>query len=1325
MRYRRQHQRIRLSGSSWLLALAVVSLGACATEPETLDRTRPEAVAKSIFTGTWYYNLTVTDADWDNRYTFIGEQSNTYKGKPVKLRWEITETRLNGYMVPQAYRDADGELVTNTELHQKSLILSFAIKDHFDIRYRYNPTTRESFPILDENRDRPWSEREYLKVDWSRSLATNIWAPTAQAVATGQLLREPSGFEGIEFFARDPKGGDDVRVDAKTYKAGESPEVYAINIDTKESFSTRLESWLQLYYGTHMEPSTVRFRHSLVKAKPLKDRSYEPLDYPDKLFRRFGYFRTEYDVYDPIRRRPLESQKKYFAKRWDLSGDKQVVWTFSPSAQEAIDSGDDTLLEISQKVVDAYNKVLREATGRKDEILVLRQNERLLDDDGQVVMRNGVARWKYELGDLRYTFLNITFKQSLAQPLGYGPSMPDPDTGEILQATVNIYAGWAEWVIQRALDQYDVTAGNCTLEDIKAGRHFDVKSGKCDLGPQGSADDGPVSAHGLSTLVGDTPHAFGSGASHGLNHHWHRTLTPALKTAYYSKASTRAVKRLKEVQASLQKARPQLQALSQWELAHPTQLDLRGFSTLQGTKYERLLLPTNNLTSLMPYAQDKSDPAIAAQLSPASRLSSAAAAELRASSIKELAHRDGPTMFEPAIHAFVAEMKGKPRSEVVKRLRHWVYYTTILHEMGHCLGLRHNFAGSVDRRNYSAGYEKAYGDYWDKVEALRAKYKTKIDQGDAKAYEDYVRAVDALPSTHDRYASSSIMDYVGDWMDWTEPIRSYDRAALLFAYGKKVEVKEGQSWTLKTYKDGDFDIADPFDLKALPKSNRPVRYYLFCSDEKVYDDAFCTPFDRGSTATEIVRNFIKSSQSNYIFSNFKRDRTSFEGTRNGYYMRKWLHGFYLYAKSFTQLSVNTIRYPEFWPSLFKGVSAIGAGPENRNMKPGYFRDGGEDLLRASLLYYSFLLYDVLMRPDYGHYQLARDTKGMQYWAHRKDRFLDPSKASVFLPAGVGWGFSDRWDVQQDPQRYQVFLKRIGVELDKSIALEILSVPAIFNKPLSYEKANGTSFWNSLWTSNGHQLWEIVRGMVTDNHAHHQNPWCMKCDAQCQADPEKNPPQLQVQPIDYLEGMARGGLLTNYPLPSGDHRCGPDAYPIKPGMDDLFAIKPIFYSISGASHPWYYNALSERLDSQIKGGHHRFDIPSGAEVAEFINPAGTKTYQAVQTADGLSVSYALVDNAARITNRIKLVDACLAGKPTAALEGKKGTHKRTCAEIKSGCYESSRQAFCDSEGWDSNFTLDALKYRAVDRIEAMLIMMQDMVDIAGHYSWRIPGYLSGG
>ncbi len=1021
---------------------------------------------------------------------------------------------------------------------------------------------------------------------------------------------------------------------------------------------------------------------------------------------------------------PVESKKKYFINRWDLSGKKQIVWYLSPATQEAVNGGDKDLKVWAQEVCDAYNKTFQEATGRSDKIVVLKENAPLLDAKGQqITLDDGTKRWKYELGDLRFSFINITFKQGLGQPGGYGPSTPEPDTGEILRANVNIYGGWMEWVVQRALDQYDVAAGLCTLDDVMNGRHYSKQSGKCDGGDNSAQSSGPsVSGVGASTSVAGVVNAGGAkqaAASASF-------LSPALLSSYLPQATMSAAQR-KELLSQLKLAQPQLKALHKWEVTHPTTINLNGFATVKGSKHESALLPQGNLHALLPFASGASDPDVISQLSPASRLSPESMQAFKKSMTRELAVRDEPTMFEPAIHAFVQEMKGQPRKQVEARLRKWVFYTTILHEMGHTLGLRHNFAASADRRNFPPEFEKAYAKHWDQIDTLRKTYQAKIKNGDAGANAEYAQKINALAATHQRYASSSIMDYTGDWMDWSKPVRSYDRAALLLGYANKVEIKNAKrnTWELATYKSGDFEQKDPLSETENAKSGRKVRYYLFCTDDRVFDDAFCTPFDRGVTATEIVRNFIQDSQTSYLFRNFKRDRTSLHGQRRGYYMYKWMRQYYMYAKPFAQLTLNSLRYDEFWPSIFKGVNAMVLGPETRSLKPGYSRDGGEDLLRASLLYYYYLIYDVLMRPDYGHFQLSHDTSGAPYWSHTKEKHLEQGKPNLFIPAGVGWGFTDVHDLQYDSQIYETKLKRIGVEMDKLIALEVLSIPMALNTPLTYEKANGNSFWSSLWTNNGVQLWSIVRGIIAGNFAHLQNPWCIKCDAQCQADPKKSPPQLRAHPIDYLEGLGSSGLFSKYPLPQGKTRCGVDEQPVEPALDDLFAIKPMFYAISGASHPWYHNSLSEKLDSQVKGGNHRFDIPTGATSAEFTNANGTKTYQAVQTEDGLSVSYALVDNGRKISNRIALVDACLAGKDTTALEGAVGTYKRTCTEVKA-CYSNSsnRPTWCDKEGWSSSFTLNAVKYRDLDRIEAMLIMMMDMIDLAGHYAWRVPGYLSG-
>jgi hypothetical protein len=1309
-----------------LMGLAMLGVAACATEPPPLDRTQPEAVPKAIFQGEWYYNLTVTDAEHDNSVAFIGEQTATYMDKAFKIRWEITKDRLNGHMVPQVYLDPRGTPIKNP-YGQTSVILSFAIDKHYDIRYRYNPTTRDELNVIEENTDRPWHEREYMEVDWSKNLATNIWNPTQMEVSASDLDREDvASYENVDFYQRGEDKDSDIRIDTRKWRP-EDGEVYLINIDTKESFSTHLRTAWQVWFGQYMAPTTVRFRHSLMKVPPPEERTYQPLEYRDDFFRRFGFFRTEFEVRDPERWDSTESQKKYLINRFDLSPGKVITWYMSPTAQEAINAGDTDLLTWSKEVVATWNQVLKEAAGRSDDVMVVRENEMLLDESGEPITRaDGTRRWKYELGDLRYPMINIVFKQGLAQPLGYGPSVPDADTGEIIHANMNLYAGWVEFVTRRALDQYDVAAGNCTLDDIKNGRYFDEVKQKCTAGDPLPATAGPEPSFD-STIprtggVGGAP--AGAQKPNGSSLIY---MTPALQAAYWPKADpAKPISHdlLQEIASGA--PMPKLKMLFDTELKRRTSIDLRGFQRIAGTAYERQLLPNSTLLSSAPYGEGPDDPQVLAALSPASRLSSLPSYQEQM--IKEMMKRDDPVMFEPAIHQFVQEMKGKPRAEVKKILRRWIYYTGMLHEMGHNLGLRHNFSGSVDERNFPEQYAAEKAKYWDRVEALRTKYGAAIKKGDAASYEAYVREVDEIPSSKDRYGSSSIMDYHGDWMDWHVPARSYDRAALMFGYGKKVEVKNAAGkWEFQPFKPGDFEQKDLFDPAEKAASGRLVRTYMFCSDEKVFDDVFCTQFDRGTTATEIVRNYIRDAQVGYFFTNFKRDRTGFEATRNGYYWRKFMRHYYMIVKALPQLQINAMRYPEFWSSIWSGINAMAMGPEKRDMKPGYHRTGGEDLLRASLMAYYYLMYDVLMRPNYGYYTRKVDTSGARFWEATDARYLDAKARNVFVDVGAGWGFADRWDVQVDPRRYYEHLQRIGVETDKQLAYEVLSIPAALNRPLRYEKANGLSFWNSIWTNNGSQLWEVTRGLVTDNFSHTENPWCMKCDAACRADPKKNPPTLKAYPVDYLEGLARAGVFTTpYPLPTGKNRCsGPDEEPVQPSMDALFAIKPIFYAIAGASHPWYHNALVEKLDSQIKGGLHRFDIPPGADYVELLNPAGTKTYQAVQNVDGSSISYRLIDNARKIRNRVELVTACIKQKDPGDLINAPGTFKRTCPEVRSCFGPTAAPAWCEEEGWESSYALDMLKWTDVERAEAMLIMMQDMIDLAGHYAWRTPGFLDGG
>ena len=215
MRVQGQSRKLRPLAVLGTVAFLGLVQGSCVTEPKPLDKTQDESIHKSVFSGEWYYKVTVTDTEWHNQYTFIGEQSWNLDGGGSKVRWEITQDHLNGYLVPQKYKDPEGNLVENA-IGRETLALSFRIERHFDIRYLENNTTREDLNVIVENTDWPWREREYIIVDWSKNLAVDWWQPLALDEVAGTIIREPvSTWRNVEFF-----DVNDEKVDTKKWKPG-------------------------------------------------------------------------------------------------------------------------------------------------------------------------------------------------------------------------------------------------------------------------------------------------------------------------------------------------------------------------------------------------------------------------------------------------------------------------------------------------------------------------------------------------------------------------------------------------------------------------------------------------------------------------------------------------------------------------------------------------------------------------------------------------------------------------------------------------------------------------------------------------------------------------------------------------------------------------------------------------------------------------------------------------------------------------------------------------------------------------------------------------
>lgn len=157
---------------------------------------------------------------------------------------------------------------------------------------------------------------------------------------------------------------------------------------------------------------------------------------------------------------------------------------------------------------------------------------------------------------------------------------------------------------------------------------------------------------------------------------------------------------------------------------------------------------------------------------------------------------------------------------------------TLLHEMGHNFGLRHNFAASSDPFNF-----------W-KAEKTGGK---------------------------DQIESSSVMDYPAFSEDRMTILGRYDIAAIRFGYADSVETAAGGIKALNPLK----SIEDQFPKVSDEKTNiseNMVRRYRFCTDEDTFmgGDPMCARWDHGRNAFEKVKHLINDYNASIALRNYRR-----------------------------------------------------------------------------------------------------------------------------------------------------------------------------------------------------------------------------------------------------------------------------------------------------------------------------------------------------------------------------------------------------------------------------------------------------------------------
>lgn len=173
-----------------LLAASACLSAACVAERDPINRVQPNALPKTFFLGQDLKNSN-DDPEFRMKSFTVGSSVNqgAYSigefSAVDRIRWEITEGMV---LARRSYQESPGadnrgtnaaDIATSTDKSASSaptgtIVAAFKIEKHFDVRREYNPTTGEETNVVVENEsDRPWNEREYVRVDWSQNLVTS------------------------------------------------------------------------------------------------------------------------------------------------------------------------------------------------------------------------------------------------------------------------------------------------------------------------------------------------------------------------------------------------------------------------------------------------------------------------------------------------------------------------------------------------------------------------------------------------------------------------------------------------------------------------------------------------------------------------------------------------------------------------------------------------------------------------------------------------------------------------------------------------------------------------------------------------------------------------------------------------------------------------------------------------------------------------------------------------------------------------------------------------------------------------------------------------
>ncbi len=907
---------------TWIAAAAMLSLAAGCSRGD-INRVQPNVTKKSDLIGSnddpklWYFRNTVTYTPANTGFSFEGDT-----GALEKIIFEIQENLLVGYRsypyilgtdpnidptstvsgTTAKYCNAKGECLGG-QPYYGAPVVAFPILSHFDIQREYDPSTGETTNVISENTsDRPWNEREFIRVDWSANQLNK-----RAGISYGQISNPLGGSSNASWIQPNEKVDDPA--DLPTFEQDEKGALkyfdftgrYMANPDTYywEGYGYIPMCWLSAVYDC--SSSEIRMRISFARVDKQKSRNYESLVYPTELQTKFAYYGVErlnwdkkYGVTESAIVR-LAGRFRIWEKAYQTDADgnpdttkpiplaerkaQPIVYYVSAPYRMGGQANYDLYREPAARLEKNWDKAFRRAAAAAQgkDAATFQQMLYVCDNpvpdyskteglSAEVAAARQAACGKPgfspKFGDLRYAFANTIAEPVPNGLLGYGPNSVDPESGEIISANANTYTWGIESEAQSMLDMIDLLNGDLDVNKFIKGDH--TKAFVLD-NPVYSVKNLPRADSSMSGLRSSDPAVV-------------RTNEPSLG------AFERPAGKSLELIAML-RANNGLPRIS----ADP--LRAAAEKLADNPELESAILDNpdfaNDIESLLPAQLADAagrDPSFRRKMARTVMMNARSLVGLHQQRIEQLtskdchlmANFDDRTLISTAHkerarrEARVRELTGQGKSdkealataneEVKRRLKQAIWEATQEHEIGHTFNLVHNFQGSYDSMNYMDGY-------WD----LRKQTLTVKDaQGNSlvpRTVKDLRATADGIQDQHEAgiydFEYSSIMDYAGTRTgDW-KGVGKYDEAAIIFAYSGDsspgyVEAYDSLRTTTKTFNGSDGKTVTvtgaAYDLPLINASHDNVNQRNYT--EVYHYTMVPLHFGEGNTLDEVINDGI-------------------------------------------------------------------------------------------------------------------------------------------------------------------------------------------------------------------------------------------------------------------------------------------------------------------------------------------------------------------------------------------------------------------------------------------------------------------------------------